>query len=136
MKKTLLALSLLVLLSSSILVTAESPALLQTTMVKGGLGITAKIKNIGNMTATNISCGCLVVGLLIERTTFVPKAVPKMVPNKEVTLHFFFFFVGRINITVGAFDYFDGVQHENNTLKTYDAFAFGPFIKLVETRFT
>jgi hypothetical protein len=134
MKRTLVMFSLvLILLSSSTVVVAESPAFLTTTMIRGGFSITAKIKNIGNMTATNITCGCLVRNNLTSRNTFIPKDLVKIVPHKEATLHFVFFFFGEIHVTVGAFNYFNGVENINYTLKSYDAFAFGPFVKMFDT---
>ena len=133
MKRTPVLLSLIVILLSSTLVMAESPALLTTTMIRGGVGVTAKLKNTGNMTATNITCGCLMTSDLTNRTTFVAKELIKIGPNKEVTLHFIFFFFGDIDVTVGAFGYFNGVEYVQYALPNYDAFAFGPFVKMLET---
>ncbi len=132
MKKTLVLVPLILVIVSASMATAESPALLKTTMIKGGFGITAKIKNIGNMTATNITCGCLVTSNVTNRNTFVPKERGKMEPNKEVTLHFVFFFFGDVGVAVGAFGYFNGVDYVQYTLKNYDAFSFGPFVKILE----
>jgi hypothetical protein len=134
MKRTLLGFILfsMILLSSTITI-AESPARLETTMIRGGFGITAKIKNVGNMTATNITCGCLVMNNLTNRNTFIPKELIKMAPNREVTLHFIFFFIGEIGVAVGALGYFNGAEYVMYTIKMYDAFAFGPFVKMLET---
>ena len=134
MKRILVMLTvILILVPSSTFVLAESPALLTTTMIRGGLGITAKIKNTGNMTATNITCSCLIAGSVINRTTTIVKSFPKIEPKKELTLHFIFFFIGAIRVGVGASDYFNGVEQDHYNITSYDAFAFGPFVKMLQT---
>ena len=135
MKKTIVLLTLLlVLISYSTLVNAESPAYLKTTVIKGGLGIHAKIKNVGNMTATNITCTCLVTGRLTNRTLTILKGFTKINPRKELTVYFLFLFLGEIHVGVGASEYFNGVEQVNNySIQMYDAFAIGPFVKMIET---
>jgi len=84
------------------------------------------------MTASNITGGCIVMSNLTNREKDFIKDLTDIAPNEELTLHYMFFFIGKINVAVGAFGYFNGMQYVMYTIKLYDAFALGPFVKMLE----
>lgn len=132
MKRTILTFMIFstIVLSSNIMVFAESPAHLVTT-ISGGIGLTAKVRNEGNMTARNITYGCIIFGALIDRNLVITRKLPDMVPKKEFTVHSIFFFFGKISVGGGALQYFNGEEDGNYTINMQDGFAIGPFVKLL-----
>jgi hypothetical protein len=133
-KRTLLGfISFSIIVLSSSVTVAENPAHLETTMIRGGFGITAKIKNVGNMTASNITGGCVVRNALTHREKWFLEELPDMAPNQELTLHHIFFFIGHVYVAAGATYYFNGVNDMNYALKNYNALALGPLVIMLES---
>jgi hypothetical protein len=136
MKKHLISMMVLFLLvTSGISIksttgVAEEPALLKTTIV-GGFGLTVKIKNIGNMSASNISYNCFVLSNTTDRYRLIEKELVDLAPNEEIILHHLFFFIGKANIGAGPGIYFNGEEYKYLDTPIQDAFTFGPFVKLL-----
>lgn len=109
---------------------AEEPALLKTTII-GGFGLTVKVKNVGNMTATNITYNCLVTGNLTHRNKTILRKLIDITPNEEIILHHIFFFIGNIMVGAGPLSYFDGEEFRYFFTNIHYAFCVGPFVKLL-----
>ena len=61
-------------------VIAVEPAYLRTT-VEVGLGITATVRNEGEMTASNITFSCIVIIQRTDRYKVITKQLPDIAPN-------------------------------------------------------
>ena len=115
------------LILTNSVVTAKSLAKIEV-KVEGGFGINVEMRNSGNLPASNITYCCIADSERQGKTIIYYYEIDDILPDKEIHIRNFVFFIGRITIGAGASSYFNGEEQLYLDFPVYYALALGPFI--------